>query len=203
MSPLVQRAILAREAHLLRMVNHPHIVRCFQVLETPRQQVRDRGLGGWRVVWGVSIPWQHNPCPTDMLAGINRAAVRAHSTLHLKVVDLVVNNNSQAAQLLPDPAGRVTPDRMTPSCQLHLHLAAPRPPVSVPQVLVLERLTGGDLLDHLHSLTHYTEAAACTIFQQVVQRVWGKGGRKGGAGRLGGVGTTFLLMRVGCHTVGE
>jgi hypothetical protein len=49
----------------------------------------------------MSIPWQHDPCPTDMLAGMNRAAVRAHSTLPLQVVDLVVNNNSQAAQLLP------------------------------------------------------------------------------------------------------
>jgi hypothetical protein len=84
----------------------------------------------------------------------------------------------------------VTPCRMTPSCQLHLH-PAPRPPVSAPQVLVLERLTGGDLLDHLHSLTHYTEAAACTIFQQV----GGGGGGGGGGGR--GRGGRVVLEAVG------
>jgi hypothetical protein len=50
MFALMQRAILAREAHLLRMVNHPHIVRCFRVLETPRQQVGEQGA--WVV--GVS-----------------------------------------------------------------------------------------------------------------------------------------------------
>lgn len=36
---LLQRKILAGEAKLIRMVAHPHIVRCLQVLETRRQQV--------------------------------------------------------------------------------------------------------------------------------------------------------------------
>uniref|UniRef100_A0A383VPQ0 Protein kinase domain-containing protein n=1 Tax=Tetradesmus obliquus TaxID=3088 RepID=A0A383VPQ0_TETOB len=36
-----QRKILAGEAKLIRMVAHPHIVRCMQVLETRRQQVVD------------------------------------------------------------------------------------------------------------------------------------------------------------------
>lgn len=36
----MQRKILAGEARLVRMVAHPHIVRCHQVLETRRQQVR-------------------------------------------------------------------------------------------------------------------------------------------------------------------
>jgi hypothetical protein len=35
----LQRKILAGEARLIRMVAHPHIVRCLQVLETRRQQV--------------------------------------------------------------------------------------------------------------------------------------------------------------------
>jgi hypothetical protein len=35
----LQRKILAGEARLIRMVAHPHIVRCLQVLETRRQKV--------------------------------------------------------------------------------------------------------------------------------------------------------------------
>lgn len=34
-----QKRILSGEAKLLRMVNHPNIIRCMQVLETKRQQV--------------------------------------------------------------------------------------------------------------------------------------------------------------------
>jgi hypothetical protein len=37
---VLQKKILAGEARLVRMVAHPNIVRCMQVLETRRQQVR-------------------------------------------------------------------------------------------------------------------------------------------------------------------
>lgn len=40
---VLQKKILAGEARLVRMVAHPNVVRCMQVLETRRQQVRAPG----------------------------------------------------------------------------------------------------------------------------------------------------------------
>lgn len=52
----LQKKILAGEARLVRMVAHPNIVRCMQVLETRRQQVG----GQCRVQNSSSTPAQRN-----------------------------------------------------------------------------------------------------------------------------------------------
>jgi serine/threonine protein kinase len=107
----VQRKILAGEARLVRMVAHPHIVRCLQVLETRRQQVRAASL------------CRHGMLLQLQLAGVGR---RWHSvTRH-------------------------------PACA---------------QVLVLEHLSGGEMLRQLQHMRRYNEATACGLFQQVASAV--------------------------------
>ena len=44
--------------------------------------------------------------------------------------------------------------------------------VPPPQVLVLEYLPGGELLDHLPTLRHYSEAEAAKLFAQLAAAVW-------------------------------
>lgn len=43
----------------------------------------------------------------------------------------------------------------------------PAPPAPSLQVMAVEYLSGGELLDHLHLVTHYSEAQAAALFAQV------------------------------------
>jgi hypothetical protein len=84
----LQRKILAGEARLVRMVAHPNIVRCLQVLETRRQQVRTAAQlrSACDAALGASQQQQQHLCPCQQCWQFSATAVSCMATCRLAAV---------------------------------------------------------------------------------------------------------------------